>query len=814
MDPSTPSPHNRPLPLKQVSITDAFWGAEQELVRTEVIPYQWNALNDAVPGAAPSYCMHNFKAAARQNAARSHADHGFVPPTYTYRGFEALPEDPEHPDPDTFYGFVFQDTDFSKWIEAVGYTLAHHPDADLEATADAAIDIVCAAQLDNGYLDTYYILNGMDRHFTYLRDHHELYCLGHLIEGAIAYHQGTGKRKLLDAACRFADYVDSVFGRDSGKLRGYPGHEIAEMALARLYETTGEQRYLHLAEYFVTERGRQPLYFEQEDRIRADRDGMPYIPNRNVPMPYAYYQAHQPVVEQSEAVGHAVRAVYLYSGAADVARLTGNANLTAACERLWRSIVDRKLYVTGGIGGTHIGESFSYDYDLPNDTAYSETCAAIGLVFLARRMLELEPVAEYADVMEAALYNTVLAGMALDGRSFFYVNPLEVDPVACRRDERKFHVKPVRQKWFGCACCPPNIARLVESIQQYVYTVSDDSSTLFTHLYIGSEADVTLNGRRMRLEMSSNLPWHGDGRATVHIDDARCAAPATTTATLAFRLPQWAGGQDAAAAIRVIDRNGATIADDAGVADAGADAGAADAGIDATDATVTSVTVTDTAVTDAGSTAPDATDTGDAANRISREVRDGYLYLSGTWHDGDAIVFDFPMPVRMLAANPRVREDAGKVAFVRGPVTFCAEGIDNGADLHLLHVDAERIAAHPDCVRVDDIVFHAGAEGMDESGLGEVDAVDRPMVRITVPGWHEVDDSTLSDSTEHTDSAEKPTTGAAASTAATASAGHHTSTPLYHPWIPAHREPVSVTLIPYFAWANRGENEMTVWLRA
>lgn len=713
---------SHPLDVSQVTVTDSFWHTEQELVRTAVIPYQWAALNDAVPGAAPSYCMHNFKAAARQNAEKAAQGKAFVPPTYTFRGFEALPEDPAHPDPDAFYGFVFQDTDFSKWIEAVGYSLAQHPDPELEATADGAIDIVCAAQLDNGYLDTYYIVNGMDRAFTNLKDHHELYCLGHLIEGAVAYYQGTGKDKLLKAACRFADYVDSVFGREEGKLRGYPGHEIAEMALVRLYETTGERRYLDLAKYFVTERGQEPLYFEQEDRRRAELDGTAYEPNTNVPKPYAYYQAHEPVVEQDEAVGHAVRATYFYSGVADVARLTGDADLLAACDRLWRNIVDRKLYVTGGIGGTHIGESFSFDYDLPNDTAYSETCAAIALAFFARRMLEIRPVAEYADVMELALYNTVLAGMAMDGKSFFYVNPLEVDPVACHRDERKFHVKPVRQKWFGCACCPPNIARIVESIQQYAYTVSDDSSTLYTHLYMGGEATVGLGGRQVALEMDANLPWQGDGCATVRIPDAGASA----SFTLAFRLPVWAGGVSAADAIR-------------------------------------------------------ATDEGD---RITRSVRDGYVYFAGEWHDGDTVTFDFPMPVRMLAANPKVREDAGKVAFARGPVAFCAEGVDNGAALHLLHVDAAAIADDPDAVRVEQTVFHAGAEGMDEKGTGEVDAVERGIVRLTVPGWRE-SGGVLDDA----------------------------DGPLYADWRPAVRETTSITLIPYFAWANRGETEMAVWLR-
>ena len=227
-----------PLDLKQVQITDEFWGREQELVRREVIPYQWEALNDRVPDAAPSYCMRNFKVAGKMMHRRKAEGAGFVEPAYTFRGFEALPEDPKNPDPDKFYGFVFQDSDFSKWIEAVGYSLINHPDPELERTADEAIDIVCAAQAENGYLDTYYIINGMDRIFTNLRDHHELYCLGHLLEGAVAYYQATGKDKLLKAAERFADFAAEKFGPEDGQCKGYPGHEIAEMALSKLYELT------------------------------------------------------------------------------------------------------------------------------------------------------------------------------------------------------------------------------------------------------------------------------------------------------------------------------------------------------------------------------------------------------------------------------------------------------------------------------------------------------------------------------------------------------------------------------------------------
>lgn len=506
--------------IKKVKISDEFWSRKQELVRTEVIPYQWEILNDRIPEAEASYCMHNFKAAAALNKRMKKQGDKFEAPKFTYRGFAVFPENRTKAKDDEFYGFVFQDSDFYKWIEAVAYSLANHPDPKLEETADRAIDIVCEAQLPNGYLDTYYIINGTDKIFTDLRDHHELYCLGHLIEGAVAYERATHKDKLLNCAKAYADYVYSVFGEGEGRINGYPGHEIAEMALFRLYDLTGKKKYLELAEYFINERGKEPNYFESE---HPDMKGKPDY----------YHQAHMPVRDQDEAVGHAVRAVYLYSGMADMALRTGDEKLKEACEKLWNSIADTKLYITGGIGATHLGEAFSLPYDLPNDTAYSETCAAIGLVFFARRMLCLEPSNKYSDIMELALYNTVLAGMALDGKSFFYVNPLEVIPENCHKDERKTHVKPVRQKWFGCACCPPNIARLISSLGQYIYT--EDDNTLYIHLYAGNETYKTVNGKKIKISVTSGFP--DNGKVSIKIKGA-----AATDFQLAFRIPGWTMG--------------------------------------------------------------------------------------------------------------------------------------------------------------------------------------------------------------------------------------------------------------------------------
>ena len=517
-----------PVDLRKVKINDPFWKSEMELVRKEVIPYQWDAINDRVEGAEPSYAMRNFRIAGKINAKRKELGEKYEEVVYPTNDFRPQPEDKERPE-ERFYGFPFQDTDFSKWIEAVGYSLTQHPDEELEKTADEAIDIVCAAQMPDGYLDTYYIINDPSRRFTNLRDYHELYCLGHFVEGAVAYYKATGKDKILNAAKKFADHICSRFGNEEGKINGYPGHEIAEMALVRLYEVTGEDRYLELSRFFIDERGKRPYYFDKEHPEEAKKRG-------DAPG-YHYHQAHLPVREQDEAVGHAVRAVYLYSGMADVARLTGDEGLKKACERLWDSIVNRKLYITGGIGGTHIGESFSFNYDLPNDTAYSETCAAIGLVFFARRMLEMEVDSRYADVMERALYNTVLSGMAMDGKSFFYVNPLEVLPEACHSDQRKEHVKPVRQKWFGCACCPPNIARLLSSVASYAY--SENDGTLFMHLYIGGSVEKEYAGGKVLWEINSDITDGNSVRIT-----CKEAAADGTEGCIAVRIPEWCDGYE------------------------------------------------------------------------------------------------------------------------------------------------------------------------------------------------------------------------------------------------------------------------------
>ena len=494
---------SRFIPASRIKVTDPFWKGYMELVRKEVIPYQYEALHDRIEGAEKSWAIDNFRKAGKIVRSLRRGEEVPTFPVNDWAYFE------KGTDPDAFHGWVFQDSDVYKWLEAVAYSLIAHPDPTLQTQAEEVIGLVCDAQLDNGYLDTLYIIDDRSKIFTNLRDWHELYCFGHLAEAAWAYRIATGDEKLLAAACRFADLICDTFGPE--KLRGYPGHEIAEMALVKLYDMTGTQKYLDMAKFFIEERGKKPYYFSLEHGLDPYKED------------HIYLQAHMEPKLQQEAVGHAVRAVYLYSGMADVAKRTGDEALYTACRTLMDNIIHKKLYITGGIGSTVDGEAFSFDYDLPNDLAYSETCAAIGLAFFGRRMLEICPDPLIGDTVERALYNTVLAGMAEDGKSFFYVNPLEVLPEACHKDSRKRHVKPVRQKWFSCACCPPNLARILSSIGEYCFTENEDS--LFIHQHIGCKFDSC----------------HG------HVELIREADKETLTLlmepehsfTLALRIPRW-----------------------------------------------------------------------------------------------------------------------------------------------------------------------------------------------------------------------------------------------------------------------------------
>ena len=625
--------------LRDVQVADGFFSRYADLVREEVIPYQWEALNDRVPGAEKSGCIRNFRIAAGQEAGE-------------------------------FTGMVFQDSDIGKWLEAVAYSLTTHPDAALERTADEVIELLEAAQREDGYLDTYFIVKDPKNRWKCLRDCHELYCAGHLLEGAVAYWQATGKDRFLNVMRRYVDYIATVFGRGEGQMRGYPGHEEIELALCKLYDVTGEKKYLDLAAYFIDERGRDPKYFLEERKTRGDA----FHWEGNDAQGMEYFQAHAPVREQTEAVGHAVRAVYLYSGMADVAMRTGDEGLLEACRRLYRNIADKRLYVTGAIGSTYIGEAFTFDYDLPNDTAYAETCASVGLIFFMKRMLEADGAAEYGDMMERALYNTVLAGMAMDGKSFFYVNPLEVFPEADEKDPSKRHVKTVRQKWFACACCPPNVARLLADLGSYIYRRKGSAVT--ADLFIGSR--LALPGGA-ELIQTSEVPFGGKVTFTL-----RGAAQGFS---LRVRCPEWAEGVTCTAPCR---------------------------------------------------------------------KENGYIAIQKDWQDGDSVTLVFGMEPRRIYANPLVRQDAGKVCLMRGPLVYCLEEADNGANLHLLRLpEGEPVEA----VRGEGALF-----GM---------TLLRAKGRRFVP---------------------------------------HGSR-LYAPDRQGREEEARLAFVPYFAWGNRDKGEMAVYVR-
>ncbi|MCZ8519435.1 MULTISPECIES: glycoside hydrolase family 127 protein [Paenibacillus] len=638
------------------SIQDPFWSHYIRLVREVMVPYQWEALNDRVEGAAPSHAVRNFKIAAGEEEG-------------------------------SFYGMVFQDSDAAKWLESAAYLLETHRDPALEETADSLIELIVKSQREDGYINTYFTLKEPGREWTNLAECHELYCAGHLIEAGTAYYRATGKPRLLEAVCRFADYMDSIFGREAGKLRGYDGHQEIELALYKLYQTTGKEKYLQLCRYFLEERGRKPHYFEQE---WENRGRTVHFPQLSIAHDHPYSQSHLPVKEQTSAEGHAVRLVYMCSAMADVAAATGDEEMRDACRRLWDSIVNKRMYVTGGIGSMEQGESFSADYDLPGDLAYAETCASVGLIFFARRMLGLHRDSRYADVMERALYNTVIGGLSLDGTRFFYVNPLEVYPEVLGKNKNYNHVKAQRQGWFSCACCPPNAARLLASLGEYIYTASASEQTVYVELYIGGQAEVPLGGQVVAIDQQSDHA--ADGRVRLEVS---VAAPLRFT--LALRFPSWS---DRA----VVKR-------------------------------------------------------GDRIREYAHGDEDGYIRLEGDWEGTTAVEISFSMPVRRMQSHPLARHTFGRTALQRGPFVYCLEEADNGKRLYQLRLPR-------------DARFTTGEHAALPAGVKLLRA---KAVRLKPErGWRGEE--------------------------------------LYQYDVPMAEVEAELTFIPYFAWANRGEGEMTVWV--
>lgn len=485
----------RLISLNDIRIDDAFWNKYTGLVTKEIIPYQWKALNDEVEDAEPSFCISNYEVAAGRKEG-------------------------------TFHGWVFQDTDLAKWLEAVAYSLSYEPNPALEQLADEAIDLIGEAQEENGYLDTYFSILTPGRQFCNLKEGHELYTAGHLMEAAVAYYKVTGKDKFLKIMQKNADLICEVFHTERYQ-NAVPGHEEIELALVKLYEVTGEQKYLDMAKDFVDRRGTEPNYLVDENKKEW------FVDVWHDPNPYhtPYGQAHKPVREQDTAEGHAVRATYLYCAMADLAYAYQDESLFAACERLYENMTEKRMYITGGIGSSGTLERFTTDYDLPNDTNYSESCASIGLALFCRRMAQITGDAKYIDTMELALMNTVLSGIAMDGKSFFYVNPLEVWPANCMPATDKNHIKPVRQKWFGCACCPPNIARTLASLGEYVCFREKDA--LWLNLFTGGTIHATIKEKSVDLHLTTSFPW--EGKLAIKVD-----AKEEVNGTICIRIPAYA----------------------------------------------------------------------------------------------------------------------------------------------------------------------------------------------------------------------------------------------------------------------------------
>ena len=631
---------NKNISLKIVQIQDGFWKPMQDLIIETVIPYQEKIRNDEIPGVEKSHALANFRIAAGMEKGE-------------------------------FYGMVFQDSDVAKWLEGVAYSLVVHPDAELEKRADEVIETIEKAQQEDGYLNTYFTIKEPEHRWQNLQECHELYCAGHMMEAAVAYYDATGKDKLLKVMERMADHIDRRFGPD--KTTGIPGHQEVEIGLMRLYHTTGEERYCNLAEYFINERGKNPNFFYEESQKRGwTHFGID-------PKDTVYNQSFATVYDQKEAVGHSVRAVYMYTAMADIAGTTGDERLYQACVDLWKNMTEKRMYLTAGIGSTGELEAFTKDYDLPNDMVYAETCASIGLIFFAKQMLELEADGKYADVMERAFYNGTISGMQADGKRFFYVNPLEVNPGISGVVPGYKHVLPERPGWYACACCPPNLVRLITSLGKYVWDETDD--TIFSHMFVGQKAEL----EKADIDVESSYPW--EGKVIYHIHSKK-----EEEYTLAIHIP----GYLKDICVKV---NGEKI-------------------------------------------------------EWKKFMKNGYLYLTGKWGESQVEIL-FDLEVRKVYANKNVREDAGKVALMRGPFVYCFEGVDNGNDLQAMCIDADMQA---------------------ETFVGK-DGILKDKVCIHVHGYEDERESNALYSEEKPD-----------------------------------YQPHELTAIPYYLWGNRGVNQMRVWM--
>jgi DUF1680 family protein len=576
--------------------------------------------------------------------------------------------------------FPFDDTDIYKTIEGASYSLSVYPDAKLDAYVDELIKKVGAAQEPDGYLYTARTIDpahphhwaGQERWEKERELSHELYNAGHLYEAAVAHYEATGKKTLLNIALKNADLVCTVFG--PGKRTVAPGHEIVEMGLVKLYRVTGQPKYLATARFFLDARGQYKGYDPKSPDVWKNGQ---------------YWQDDKPVVAQTEAEGHAVRAEYLYSAMADVAALTGDKQLLAAVDTIWSNLVAKKMYVTGGTGAAGDGERFGANYELPNATAYNETCASVADVYWNERMFQLHGDAKYVDVLEKVLYNGLISGVGLDGKSFFYSNAMQIKSLESYHD-----TEPARAGWFECSCCPTNLARLMPALPGYVY--AQKGRSLYANLFVSGKADLTVNKQKVQLIQSTNYPWEGGLKFTV--DPAASAADFD----LLVRIPGWARNEAMPSSLYTFEQPSAQQA---------------------------TIKVN--------------------GKPVTYQLKNGYAVLSRKWRKHDVVEVSLPMEVRRVHANPLVKDDLGKVALQRGPIIYCAEWQDNNGKASNIIVPAGA-------------TFTAGYQPGLLNGVTTLTAI-VPVVQLDASG----------------------------TSVSTASR--------------------TLTAIPYYAWANRGKGEMTVW---
>ena len=615
-----------PVSFSQVNITDEFWKPKIDKVATKTL----------------AACIYQTEVA-----------------TPRIKNFERVARKKGEPHEGIFY----DDSDVFKALEAMAYSLKTHPSAEMEKKCDEWIDKIAAAQQPDGYLNTWYTLKGLQDRYTDM-SMHEDYNAGHMIEAGVAYFNATGKRKLLDVCIKWADHFDGLFG--PGKRHWVTGHQELELALVKLYKVTKNEKYLKLADWLLSERGKKLA------------KGYTWTDWKDT----AYAQDVLPVKQQTQITGHAVRAMYMYTGAADVAAQTGDADYIKAMRTVWEDVVYRNMYITGGIGSAGSNEGFSVDYDLPNEQAYCETCASVGMVFWNQRMNAMTGNAEYIDVLERSLYNGALDGLSLSGDRFFYGNPL-----ASRGQHQ-------RKEWFGTACCPANIARMIASLGDYIYAKSEDG--FYVNLFVGSNTTIPLKNGNVNVKMETNYPWNGTMK--LNVDPLK-----NSKFNLYLRVPGWAQGQTSTSKLYDFSDFGSAMI-------------------------YLKVNGKDEAV----------------------RMENGYIIINREWKKGDIVEYTLPMQTNKVVAREELKQDKGRIAIQRGPIVYCIEGADNNGKAWNVIIPE-----------------HTKFETTDYKVLDEpVKALTAEVPVITVG------EDGLSLKTEKK----------------------------------------KIIAIPYYTWANRGKNEMQVWL--